>query len=73
MRWIARRARARAREDVVDSVGQRVEAERLDAEEALGNNQEFFAQDFQLQFCLRNPVTKYAAAVLSKTRFFSRW
>ena len=43
------RAGAATGEDVADAVCQRVEAERRDAEEALGNNQQFFAQDLQLQ------------------------
>jgi len=34
---------------------------------------EFLAQDFQFQLCPKNAVAKYAAAVISKTRFFSRW
>ena len=50
MRWVGRRARASAGENVAYSVGQRVKTERRNAEESLGNNQEFLAQDFQLQF-----------------------
>ena len=46
LRRVGRRARGRAGENVAYSVGQRVKTKRRDAEEALGNNQEFLAQNF---------------------------
>ena len=36
------------RKNLMDAIGQSVEAERRNAEEAQGNDQESFAQDFQL-------------------------
>ena len=49
-RWVRGRGGAASRENVSDSVGQRIEAERRDAEKALGDNRESLAQNFQLQF-----------------------
>jgi hypothetical protein len=43
---ILRRTGTGTGEDVADSVRQRVKTKLRDAEEAMGNNQEFFAQDF---------------------------
>ena len=57
-RWIGGRGGTASRENVSDSVGQRVEAERRDAEKALRNNQEFLAQNVQLQFFSKNVAAK---------------
>lgn len=58
LRWISRRGGAASGENVSDSVGHRVEVGRRDAEKELGNNQEFLAQNFQLQFCPKNVAAK---------------
>ena len=57
---------------VVDSGRQCVETERMDGEEALGNNQGFSRRIFSFNFCPKDAVAKYAAAVIDKTRVFGR-